>query len=515
MSGFTSLGKRTAGGGGSNGSNANGLGPFGTTLVSNMTPAAQATFAHGTEPHKLLWVTSSNGIGASVSVSEGIMSCSSGNSVSGSSSVRLSRHIKYRAGQGAMCRLTSIFGPGQTDTRQLAGIGNGESGYFFCKDGTDFGILHRSRSKREIRSFSITAQGAVTVVVTLNGESKSFAIDGGTNANQTSYLISQQDYSKIGSGWKAESIDGTVYFISDIPGPFGGTFSITVGGVSIVSTTSTLQVGELPIETFTTQSLWNLDTMDGNGPSRNTLNTSKGNVYGIGYQYLGFGDAVFSIENPESGFLTDVHKIQNTNVRDTLVLRDPATSARWEAINSGSSASSVTIKGASAAIFNEGLVQRNIGVAYAKGATKSSVSSTIVPVVTLRVNRVFNNQSNYGEIQLFNASFGCETGNSSSGKILKIILYKNAVLGGPVNFQHIDSTHSMVATDTAATTVSVGSNTQLLKEIIVGANTSVTLKIEDENFYVGNGETITVAAVRAGSSDIDTAAASVGWFEDQ
>ncbi|NBP02988.1 MAG: hypothetical protein EBU90_23325 [Proteobacteria bacterium] len=236
--------------------------------------------------------------------------------------VRLSRHARYRAGQGVMCRLTSVFDAGQADTKQLAGIGNDESGYYFCKNGTDFGILHRERSKREIRSFAITAQGSVTVVVTLAGESTSFAINGGSNANQTSYLISQQDYSNVSSGWKAESIDGIVYFIADKPGPFGGTFSITVSGVSIVSSASTVQVGELPIETFITQSLWNIDTMDGNGASRTNIDTSKGNIYGIGYQYLGFGDPVFSIENPETGLLTDVHRIQTANAKNRLVLGD-------------------------------------------------------------------------------------------------------------------------------------------------------------------------------------------------
>jgi len=515
MSGFTSLGKKSSGVGGGGGTNVNAIGPFGSSLVSSMSPAAQATFSYGTTPNNLLWVTSSNGIAASVVVSEGIVSCSSGNSISGSSMVRLSRHARYRAGQGVMCRLTSVFDAGQADTKQLAGIGNDESGYYFCKNGTDFGILHRERSKREIRSFAITAQGSVTVVVTLAGESTSFAINGGSNANQTSYLISQQDYSNVSSGWKAESIDGIVYFIADKPGPFGGTFSITVSGVSIVSSASTVQVGELPIETFITQSLWNIDTMDGNGASRTNIDTSKGNIYGIGYQYLGFGDPVFSIENPETGLLTDVHRIQTANAKNRLVLRNPSTTARWEAINSGSSASNVTIKGASAAIFNEGETVRNIGVAFSTGSIKASVGATEVPALTIRVNRIFNSQASYGEVSLFNLAVGCDPGNSATGKFLKVKIYKNAVLAGPINFQYVDSSRSLVACDTTATSISAGPRTQTLKEIVVAANDSVILKLSDENFYISNGETITVAVQRGGSSDVDNALISLGWFEDQ
>ena len=515
MSGFTTLGKKSGGGGAAAGTNANSIGPFGTTLVSNLTPTAQAAFIYGTVPNSTQWVTSSNGTGASVSVSEGIMSCSSGNSISGSAVVKLNRAIKYRPGQGVVGRLTAVFDPGQPDTKQLAGLGNEESGYYFCRNGTNFGILHRETSKREIRTFSVTAQGAVTVVVTLGGYSLTFAISGGSNANQTSYLISQQDYSQVGSGWKAESIDGTIYFVSDVPGPIGGTYSITVGGVSIVSASAQLQAGVLPTDTFISQSSWNLDTMDGNGPSRTLLNPSKGNIYGIGYQYLGFGDPVFSVENPESGLLVDVHRIQTANARDTVVLRNPQTTARWDAINSGSSASSVTIKGVSAGIFNEGLITRNIGTSFAVNVTNSTVGATLEPAVSLRANRVYRNQACYGEFEIFNISVGNDAGASSTGKILKVFVYKNATLGGPVNFQHNDVNRSLVAIDTAATSISSNANTQLLKSFIVGANDSVTLSLKEENFFAFSGDVITVAVQRGGSSDVDAALISVSWFEDQ
>jgi len=50
MSGFTSLGKKGASGNGG-GTNSNSTGPFGTALVSNMTPAAQGSFVYGSIPN--------------------------------------------------------------------------------------------------------------------------------------------------------------------------------------------------------------------------------------------------------------------------------------------------------------------------------------------------------------------------------------------------------------------------------------------------------------------------------
>lgn len=414
-----------------------------------------------------------------------------------------------------MGRITAIFDAGQADTKQLVGVGNEECGYYFCKNGTDFGILHRESSKREIRLFAVDAQGSVTVTVNLGGATKSFSIVGGSSANQTSYLISQQDYANVGTGWTAESIDGTVYFVSNAPGPIGGTFDITVGGVSIVSSASVVQSGVLPVDTFISQSLWNIDTMDGRGSSRTVLDPLKGNIYGVGYQYLGFGDPVFSVENPESGLLVDVHRIQTANARNSVVLRNPQTTARWDVINSGSSAANVTIKGASAGIFNEGLIARSVGTSFATASVKTSIGTPVEPILTLRANRVFRNQACYGEFEVFNLSVGNDTGNSSTGKILKLFIYKNASLGGPVNFQNIDSNKSIVAADTSATTISNNERTQLIKSLIVAANESVNLKLSDENFFTVSGETLTIAAERGGSSDIDTVLVSVSWFEDQ
>lgn len=508
------MGKKSLGtGGGVNGNNSNAAGPFGTSLVSNLTPMSQGTFVYGTTTNNLQWITSSNGAGGGVSVSEGIMSCASGISTSGSTTVKLPRYVKYRAGQGVVCRLTAIFDSGAADTKQFAGIGNRESGYFFGRVGTNFGIIHRETSKREIRALTVSAQGAVTVTVTLDGASRSFSINGGSIASQTAYLISLEDYSQMGSGWLAESVGSTVYFLSDVPGPVGGTFDVKVGGVSIVTNAATIQAGVLPTDTFISQSQWNIDAMDGYGTSRNLLDPSKGNVYGIGYQFLGFGDPVFSVENPETGLLVDVHKIQSANARTSLVLRNPHMSAQWDAINSGSLASSVTVKGASAAVFNEGIVSRDVGVSFAASNTVSSVSTTIIPVITLRANRVYGSQCNYSELSPFSLTVGNTAGSSSANKIVKVYVYKNASLGGPVNFQSVDAARSIAAVDTSSTSVSTNSRTQLMLTAIVAANDASTFRLENE--YVANGDILTIAVQRGGSADVESALVSISWYEDQ
>lgn len=515
MSGFTTIGKKSLFV--SEGSiNANAVGPFGSPLVSEAHPTAQAAFIYTVNP--VQWTTSSAGAGAFVTASLGIMTSSSGTSTSGSAEVRLSRSLKYRPGQGSMCRMTAIFDPGAPDTLQLAGIGNEETGYFFAQRNNEFGILHRERSKREIRSFSITIPpaGAATITVTLGGAPISVAINGGSSANQTSYQLSQADYSQVGSGWDAESIDGTVFFVSRRPGPIGGTFSL-FNGATQIATTAVVQTGELPIETFISQSQWNIDKMDGTGESRFALNPRYGNVYSVGFQYLGFGNAFFGVENPDTGLLAGCHMIKNANSRTTTVLRNPQMTAKWGVYNSGSLATPVTIKGASAGVFAEGLVIRNIGPAFATGSARVGAAldldTTLTPVLTIRANRNFLGQCNYGEVDLFNISVGTDTGNATSTILTEVYVYKNAVLGGPVNFQHVDTNKSITAADLSATSISIGPKTQLVKSFIVGSNEATILTIQAENFFLTNGETMTIAAKTNKLSS--EATFSISWFEDQ
>ena len=516
MSGFTTIGKKSLFA--SEGSvNANAVGPFGSPLVAEVHPTAQAAFIYTINP--VQWTTSSTGAGALAAAEFGIMTSSSGTSASGSTEVRLKRSLKYRPGQGSMCRMTAIFDPGAADTIQLAGIGNEEVGYYFAQRNSEFGILHRERSKREIRSFSITTPpaGAATITVTLgNGNVRTVAINGGGSANQTSYQLSQADYSQVGSGWDAESIDGTIYFISRRPGPVGGTFSL-FNGATEIATKATVQTGELPVETFISQSQWNIDKMDGSGESRFSLNPRYGNVYSVGYQYLGFGNSFFAVENPETGLLSSCHMIKNANRRSTPVIRNPQMTARWGAYNSGSLATPVSVKGVSAGVFTEGMVIRNIGPAFATGSARVGAALdldvNLVPVISLRANKVFLGQCNYGEIDLFNLSVGTDTGSATSTTLIEVLVYKNAVLGGPVNFQHVDANKSIAAADLAATSFSIGPNTQLIKSFIIGSNEAIILYIQGENFFLTSGETLTIAA-KTNKLKSD-ATFSLSWFEDQ
>ena len=517
MSGFTSLGKKNSGGGsGGDGIlNANAIGPFGTSLVSNLTPSAQGAFVYGI--NDILWKKVLNG-GADIQSSNGVASCVTSASTASRALLEFKRGCKYRPGQGVISRFTSVYSPGQSGTLQLSGVGNDESGYYFAMSGSTFGILHRERSQCEIRSFTVSAvPGTATLTVTLGGFSKSISISGDNNANQTAYQLSLGDFSNVGSGFHAEAHGSTIYFISCIPGILPtGTWDIKSGETSIATNPLIIQSGSNPTDYWIPQSQWNIDTLDGSGPSRFDLDPLKGNVYGIGYQYLGFGNPVFSVENPETGLLTQCHMIHRAGSSTSTVLKNPSTTIRWEAQNSSPSTPAITLSGASAGIFNEGLVARNIGVSFSSATFKTGLTSTEVPVMSIRANKTFKSQSCFGELSPFNISIGSDTGNSSSGKLMRVQIWKNLGLTGPTDFVHIDSDKSIASYDISSTGfTSNSSRAQLLKSMFVAANNSVILKLEDENFFISNGDILTITAKSMSNSNIDIAAVSVSWFEDQ
>lgn len=507
MSGFNSLNKNLVGGPAGSLS----VNPFGSLNASEQTPTAQAAFTYGINSTQ--WVSSSNGDSAQVVAVNGIVTCSSGISTSGSANVRLRRGLKYRAGQGGIGKITAIFDPGVAGTAQIAGLGNPDCGYYFTKSGTNFGVLHVATGKREIRKLTMSAAaGTENVTITLDGRSKTFAITGSSNLNQTSYLIAEHDFSQVGTGWDAEAIDGTVYFISNrAQGTLTGSYGLTTSGTASGSF-DIIQSGAAVTQTFVTQSAWNIDKMDGTGESRIVLNTSKGNVYGIGYQYLGFGNAIFSVEDPNKGVLVPVHMIKNTNARDSVVLRNPHLFARWSVVNAGSS-TGVSLKGASAATFVEGQINRNIGPAFATGSIKSGVTTTIVPILTIRPNLVFKDQMSYAEIDPYNISVGADFGNASGTDILTVYVYRNATLIGPVNFSYVNSNLSTCAGDNAATGVIVGTNTQILKTFSVAPNNATTLTLATGEFFVPFKETLTIAASTSGGTA--KVVANLSWYEDQ
>ena len=108
--------------------------------------------------------------------------------------------------------------------------------------------------------------------------------------------------------------DNDGYFFQTSGSSFGVVLRKTIDGVKT--------------DTFVSQSTWNLDKMNGLGPSGNTLDISKAQIYTIDYEWLGVGRVRYGVV--QKGLTIYVHEINNYNSLETVYLRNPNLPIRYE-----------------------------------------------------------------------------------------------------------------------------------------------------------------------------------------
>jgi len=503
--------------GGTNVSIASPLTAFGELLTAELTPVAQGDFVYSINPQVF---TTSEFNGSSTTTADNMAEITSGTDPDGSATIQLRRTLKYRSGQGSLMRATALFDSPDSGNAQFVGCGNAESGYFIGYFGTNFGILHNQKASREIRSYQITsgvADGTV-LTLTLNGQVITPTINGGNDIYQTAYSISKLDLSQVsGGGWLVDVIGDTVYFIAaraSDPSNWNGVYSI-IGG-TIAGTWNQYQEAESATQDFTPQTSFNIDPLDGSGPSGMILDQSKGNIYEIAFQYLGFGNARFGIEDPETGKIFSFHNIKNSNNRTFPVLKNPSVNVLATSANIGGTTSK-TLRCGSMAGYVQGKIV-DLDPVFTK-TFLFQVDTTKSVVAIGKVNEVFQGVSCYGEIDLLKiTASNLSTGNA----VLKITAYINETLTGKsVNFQNFDSNQSIMSIATGNESGSnhnnVFHNVTLtgtpVFEMTIGPNSTKTEKFDQIRFSVGKNQSVYIVA-ESTSGGIN-GLVSFTWFEQQ
>lgn len=479
------------------------LSGFGELEVVSPEPTSQVAFVYGLNPQLMTVYT--YGAGASATSIEGEAVLSSGTATDGYARLVSKKVAKYRAGQATMAKWTARFpNGGFAGSRQMAGLYNIEAGYQFGYSGTTFGILYTASSVIEVQTLTITvkAGSATNVTVTLDGGTPVVVpVTNGANANVTAYEISRANYSQAAGGWDAEAIANVVYFTRRIPGPAGAS-TFAPGTSGAVGAFTTVTTGVVADEQFIPQTTWNIDTFTGTGPSGQTIDPTKGNVFGAQLQYLGYGDAFFYIVNGNTGRPQLVHIIRNANTRTTTNLRNPSLYLTWDTRNTGTGTSR-EVRGASGGAFVEGPI-RFLGTQFATLGTKSCSAGVETPVITLRASTVFGIRQSSAQLQIDRFSVSCD-----GTKTVNFRVYKNAALVA-AQFQRVDLVSSAADYDSSATSVSVGLGT-LAYVFSVQKTGNSTESVSDLALYLQAGETLTITAQSVNATDVS---ASIIWVED-
>jgi hypothetical protein len=245
------------------------------------------------------------------------------------------------------------------------------------------------------------------------------------------------------------------------------------------------------------------------------MSPQSGNVFQIDYQYLGFGNANFSIEDPNTGYLTPFHRIKNANARTTPVLKNPNLSCLATSANIAGGTTSKTLKTVSMATFIEGSVVK-LDPKYAKSFSFAAVNeANFTPLALLKANRVFNGQSCFGEFDILRLAASNTT--TASGKTLTVGFFINAEIGGEVIYEYVNEQNSVVSY-AALTPDGVGKNTidnlselTPFYEIVLSPGQSNTENLDTLEFLFSVGKPLLIA-IKGTGVDGDV---SINWFEQQ
>lgn len=215
-------------------------------------------------------------------------------------------------------------------------------------------------------------------------------------------------------------------------------------GLNVLRRTSTS--GSV-VDNIVPQSEWNIDKLDGTGESSITLDVTKNNIYIIDFQWLGAGRIRYGFDF--GGHITYAHKIQFANTEPFPFMRTANLPFRAEITNTATADDIAMFDFTCTAVSSEGGA-KPIGIlrSISNGVTERTVSSTPLPLLSIKSADTFNGITNRTTAELLNY----EIYSLSENIYYEIIL--NGNLTGAVFNPVTDSTMDY---DTAATAISGGS----------------------------------------------------------
>ena len=235
------------------------------------------------------------------------------------------------------------------------------------------------------------------------------------------------------------------------------------------------------------QADWNGDKLDGTGASGITLDTSTSQILWMDFEWLGVGSV-------RCGFIIDgqyiiCHTFNNANDQTKVYMTTAILPVRYEIVATSTLASAATLKQICSTVISEGGYQQiNAGQFARRTTTLSGISTTFVPLVSIRLA-----SDSLGAVVLPQAIQVYPLTNQD----YEVAMFKNATLTGAsyntTTFNHVDF-------DVAATAMSGG--TMVLQNFIgsTAQNRSVSITPAGYNFDLQLGASV------AGVSDVMTLA---------
>lgn len=463
---------------------------FGEQSVAEPTPVVQISAQYGLTDETMSIVTN----GATTYNGDSLFNCSTGTDPLGLASLNTMKQLAYKPGQGALARFTALFTQGVPASLQAAGLINSEDAFAFGYVNEFFGIIYSRNGKTEHQELTVTtaATGAETATVTVNDVAYSVdlsASDVNTNAQEIAASLQSQV-----PNYLFTANNNVVSSMNLLPTP-DGTYAFS--SATAVATWEQQQAGQDPTISLIPQSTWNRDRVP-------WLDPTKGNVYAISIQYLGFGNIQFYIEDENTGLKTLVHQIEYANKNTTPSVGNPTFRIGWLARNLGNT-SDLIVSGASAAGFIEGKNEPD-SLPRAVESVTTAIDTTQTNVITIRNRFHFGDKINRADIIPLLLSMGTE---SNKGAFFRLVANAEFVSG--LNYDYVDETNSVAETSTDQVALVPGTGRFIASFLVTGQGKILNSNEFKTRIFPDDQLTLS-AAVTSGAASIMNAA--VVWQED-
>lgn len=236
------------------------------------------------------------------------------------------------------------------------------------------------------------------------------------------------------------------------------------------------------------QADWNIDPMDGTGPSGRVLDLTKDQILYMDFEWLGTGDV-------RCGFYVDgapaiCHIFHNDNVNTAVYMTTAILPVRYEVTNTATTATASFFKQVCSSVMNMGGYEQTSSEHVARRTTKKTgFSTTFVPLISVRLA-----SGREGAVALVNRAQIQPTVT----QYYEVILFKNATLTG-ASWTAIPSDDNLEYDETAT---ALTGGTIMTQEYVASTTQSRTAV----DLTTGYNWDLQIGASIAGVSDVYTLA---------
>ena len=259
------------------------------------------------------------------------------------------------------------------------------------------------------------------------------------------------------------------------------------------------------VDTWTAFADWSNGINGGNLAWLNLIDWTKGNVFQIQFQWLGFGEIRFAVENPESGGFVVVHRIRFANTSTATSLLNPTLPIMAQVANTTND-TAVILRTPSAMGFCEGKIDNPtpphpLSLPRTLTATKTGVT-TEANVLTLSSPATWLTKANRIRSQLGMLSVATDGTKSATVRITK-----DTALGGVPAYNDYSTNTSPIEFDVAGTTLTGGS---VVFAATLDKVDSQVFNLREWALFLNPGEKLTVSVQSSGATDV---AIAINWVD--